>query len=159
MWMWVYSWGPPFSHPVWCILLLCGWSTCCGYLAVFPRLKGRKNVSPPFFLFYYLVSLVISRYVVRGYDYSCARPLTGAVLSWSFNFVYSVRVHYITHYWTTADQACFCTSQLCLWVNNQIPRILTLNTSSEGQLENVMNYRDLPPHRHRSNLLQHDQFI
>jgi hypothetical protein len=39
------------------------WSPC-GCLAVFPRLKGRGNVSL-FFLFYYLVALVVNSDTVR----------------------------------------------------------------------------------------------
>jgi hypothetical protein len=41
------------------IQLFSGWSTC-GCLAVFPRLKGKKNVS----IFFLCDYLVLNRYVV-----------------------------------------------------------------------------------------------
>jgi hypothetical protein len=40
----------PFSYSAWWIQLLNGWMSTCGWLAVFPRLKGRANLSL-FFLF------------------------------------------------------------------------------------------------------------
>ncbi len=47
MWVWVYSRGRPFPYLASSFIrlqLISGWSNC-GCLAVFPRLKGRKNVS------------------------------------------------------------------------------------------------------------------
>jgi hypothetical protein len=58
MWMWVYSRGP-FSYLTWCLQLFIGWMEehlwIC--LAVFPRHKGRNNLSL-FFLFGHLLALI-----------------------------------------------------------------------------------------------------
>ncbi len=156
--VWGYSrvWGP-FSYPAWWIQLFSGWSTC---LAVFPRVKGKKNVSL-FFLFYYLLfvdvgykswrrgiipelgrlelfSLVIFVYSARG-------PQLKFTFYFYFFFTFSSLYFYFFTFkigfpssenkrvgrgWggggfvraRPADQARFCTLQLCLWVNNQIQK-------------------------------------
>jgi hypothetical protein len=125
MWIWVYSRGHPF-YPI----LLPGvldFSTdgelVDGYLAVLPRLKGRKNISL-FFLFDSLMASIITSYRVRLFlsnavDWNCFHmPI-------NFVFVYSVRLKSLQSLIcrTTADQACFCTSHLCLRVNNWIRKI------------------------------------
>ncbi len=58
--------GLPFTYPSsgGFNFSVAGWSTC-GCLAVFPRLKGRKN-SSLFFLFDNLVTLILNRYVLRS---------------------------------------------------------------------------------------------
>jgi hypothetical protein len=100
-----------------------GWSTF-GCLAVFPRLKGRTNLSLSF-LFVYLVALIINRGIVRStiIPELCCRwqelfssdsrfwfAICSTVLLDSGVFVYSVRgfIQYL-NCWTTADQACLCT--------------------------------------------------
>jgi hypothetical protein len=52
----VYSRGHPFSYLIYWIQLVFGLGTC-GYLVVFPRLKGRKH-SSLFFLFDYFVAFI-----------------------------------------------------------------------------------------------------
>jgi hypothetical protein len=116
MWMWVYSRGP-FTYPSWWIQLVCGWSTF-GCLAVFPRHKGRKTVSL-FLLFDYLRALIFKPLRSMEYDCSWAMQLAETFLSRCFRFS---RWGFMLTCRTTADQACFCTAQFFLLVNNQIQK-------------------------------------
>ncbi len=117
MWMWVYSRGPPIPYPAWWIrLIFCGWSSC-GCLAVFPRLKGRTNVS--LFFPWWLSAGDVDYKSLHStvYDYSWARRLTVQLFSLAV-FVDSVRVHWITHLQKDLRSGLFCTSPLFLLVNN-----------------------------------------
>jgi hypothetical protein len=136
MWVWVYSRGP-FTYPSWWIQLVCGWSTF-GCLAVFPRHKGRKTVSL-FLLFDYLRALIFKPLRSMEYDCSWAMQLAETFLSRCFRFS---RWGFMLTCRTTADQACFCTSQLCLWINNQFLKIFLLWTlQSSATIKNCMANR------------------
>jgi hypothetical protein len=108
----------------------------CGSLAVFPRLKGRTKLIS--ILSFWLFVGVVFKSLHDGTEYVISELVD--YLEW-FSlvvFVDSVRIHEITHR-TTADQARFvyCTSQLCLWVNNRIEKIfLNLNISSKSATRN-----------------------
>ncbi len=118
----------------------------CGSLAVFPRLKGRTKLIS--ILSFWLFVGVVFKSLHDGTEYVI--PELVDYLEWFSLAVFVdsvIRVHEITHR-TTADQArfVFCTSQLCLWVNNRMEKIfLNLNISSKSA---TRNFYDLPPHRH-----------
>ncbi len=142
MWMWVYSRGLPFTYlsSGGFNFSVDGWSTC-GSLAVFPRLKGRTNRtnSSLFFLFDHLVALILNRCVVTLVATIIPGPHHAA--GWNcflLLFLFNCQSGFIKQLTcrTTADQACFSTSQLCLCVSTiKFRNIWTWNTWSKLQLE------------------------
>ncbi len=86
-----------------------------GCLAVFPRLKGRKHSSLSF-LSDYGVAFIINRCGVRLFmGHAGLFSQLVETLSSCFFFFSQSGFFKIAHACrTNADQACFCTSQLCL---------------------------------------------
>jgi hypothetical protein len=148
--MWVYSRGLPFTYPSWWIQP-CGWSTC-GCSAVFPRLKGRTNSSLLSILPVWQFGGVDFKSICSTeYDYSWAMQLVETVIFpcliifLSQGSLNSSRVERLQQ---TADQACFRTSQLCLWENNQIQKYLNLKHLKQSETWTILSTNSvLLPHR------------
>jgi hypothetical protein len=85
-----------------------------GCLAVFPWLKGRKNIHlyPSFQTMEWRLLLIVAEYdcssAMQGYSANRLKRFHLAV------FVFLSQGSFKIACRTNADQACFCTSQLCL---------------------------------------------
>jgi hypothetical protein len=123
----------PFSYPAWAwgVQLFSGRMKHCGSLAVFPRFKGRKNLSLCSSFFYYLVvavALIINR--------SWAMRLTETIFSCRFlGFLSqgSLKISFLLERLEIRHGFV----QLCLWVNiNQIKvkRHLVRPTSNSSRM-------------------------
>jgi hypothetical protein len=125
MWMWVYSRGHPFtlSRLVSFDSSADGWSNFrC--LAVFPIIKVGQNWS--LLLSWSILLFERNRYVFTEYVYSWGRRLTCNCFLSPFWFCVlsnkgSLKISFVER---LQNQACFCISQLFLWVNHHIRKYL-----------------------------------
>jgi hypothetical protein len=145
----VFTRTPFLPYPVWWCNLnssVDGWSNC-GYLAVFPRHKGRR---PNWSLFFLLVALIFNRYVV-GYRVTIIPDELGGWLQLFFlspffffflsqgslkiSFVerFQIRLVFVPHIFFSSIT---------------FENIWTFNTWSKVQQDNFLTKRQLSPHRH-----------